>query len=63
MRTYFVIVVGVLVQLAVTLTLFFGSRKFHESYGFFSNHVNAGQCRRGYEWQVTRFKTLFLELV
>jgi hypothetical protein len=49
-RTYFAIVLGMLAQLAVTLTLFFGSRKFHESYGFFSEHVNAGQCRHGYEW-------------
>jgi hypothetical protein len=41
-----------LTQIVVTIIIFFGSRKFHASYGFFSQHVNANRCRRGQEWLV-----------
>jgi hypothetical protein len=30
--------------------LFFGSRRFHATYGFFGPVVDALQCRRGGEW-------------
>lgn len=38
------------VQIAVSFILFFGSRRFHSTYGFFSDHVDAPLCRRGSEW-------------
>lgn len=33
-----------------TLFLYFGSRMFHVSYGFFGKFTTPAQCRRGYEW-------------
>ncbi|KAF1811703.1 hypothetical protein P152DRAFT_48877 [Eremomyces bilateralis CBS 781.70] len=49
-KTYVFIALGLTVQLFVTLFLFFGSRRFHGSYGFFSRHVGPADCCRGYEW-------------
>ncbi|KAJ6094195.1 hypothetical protein N7467_003040 [Penicillium canescens] len=43
------IVVGMLVQLFLSLSIFLTSRKF-QSFGTFSKHVNSAECRRGPEW-------------
>lgn len=37
-------------QVLVTLIIFLISRKFHPSWGAVGHAVNAGQCRRGWEW-------------
>jgi hypothetical protein len=51
-RTYAGICVGIILQFFIALTLFLGSRKFDHSFGFFSQKVPAGDCRRGAEWYV-----------
>lgn len=38
------------IQLLVTCILYFGSRRFHATYGFFGDNVSAAECRRGLEW-------------
>ncbi|KAJ5086450.1 hypothetical protein NUU61_007757 [Penicillium alfredii] len=48
-RTEWGIVVGMIVQLALSLSIFLTSRKF-QSFGTFSQHVSSEQCRRGPEW-------------
>jgi hypothetical protein len=30
--------------------LFFGSRRFHGTYGFFGEAADYHMCRRGFEW-------------
>ncbi|KAK4953417.1 hypothetical protein LTR66_013680, partial [Elasticomyces elasticus] len=54
-RTYLCIAVGLIIQLATTTVLFFGSRMFHSSYGAFSKHGDAEHCRKGWEWLPTTF--------
>ncbi|KZF24068.1 hypothetical protein L228DRAFT_87952 [Xylona heveae TC161] len=49
-RMYSGIAIGACVQVVVTSFLFFGSRKFHGSYGAFSADVNPAKCRKGWEW-------------
>ncbi|KAF2104662.1 hypothetical protein NA57DRAFT_70868 [Rhizodiscina lignyota] len=53
-KTYFGIAVGIVIQLIVTLVLYFGSRLFNER-GFFGTHVGPGECRRGWEWVPSAF--------
>ncbi|KAJ5501519.1 Regulator of G protein signaling superfamily [Penicillium expansum] len=48
-RTGLGIVVGIFVQLLLSLSIFLASRKFH-TFGTFSEHVSAEECRRGPEW-------------
>ncbi|KAJ5090941.1 hypothetical protein N7532_009625 [Penicillium argentinense] len=48
-RTEFGIVVGMIVQVFLSLSIFLSSRKF-QSFGTFSEHVSAEECRRGPEW-------------
>ncbi|QQK44853.1 MAP kinase, conserved site [Penicillium digitatum] len=43
------IIFGIFVQLLVSLSIFLTSRKFH-TFGTFSEHVSAKDCRRGPEW-------------
>ncbi|KAI9695433.1 MAG: hypothetical protein M1820_008618 [Bogoriella megaspora] len=57
--TYLGIGLTFIVQLFVTLFVFFSSRKFHGSYGIFSKHVGPLDCRRGYEWIPTIFFQFF----
>ncbi|KIV99749.1 uncharacterized protein PV09_08670 [Verruconis gallopava] len=49
-QTYVAIAFGVIAQLVITTILFFGSRKFHSSYGFFAASMAPDECRRGSEW-------------
>ncbi|KAF2461966.1 hypothetical protein BDY21DRAFT_4611 [Lineolata rhizophorae] len=49
-KTYVGVLLGLIVQMLSTIVLFFGSFRFHRSYGFFGDHVNAAECRRGPEW-------------
>ncbi|KAJ5687599.1 hypothetical protein N7536_010218 [Penicillium majusculum] len=48
-RTEWGIAVGISVQVLVSLSIFLTSRKFH-SFGTFSEHVSAMECRLGPEW-------------
>ncbi|KAJ6098139.1 hypothetical protein N7499_002513 [Penicillium canescens] len=48
-KTELGIVVGMLVQLFLSLSIFLTSRKF-QTFGTFSKHVNSAECRRGPEW-------------
>ncbi|KAJ5191048.1 uncharacterized protein N7498_010033 [Penicillium cinerascens] len=48
-RTELGIVVGMVVQLLLSLSIFLTSRKF-QTFGTFSEHVSPEKCRRGPEW-------------
>jgi hypothetical protein len=48
--------VALRLQFLSAIMLFFGSRRFHEAYGFFGVPTNYMDCRRGGEWYVTRGK-------
>lgn len=48
-------------KLTTTLVLFFGSRRFHASYGFFSTHTDPATCRTGAEWYVKLEKGMFID--
>jgi hypothetical protein len=39
-------------QTIVTFVLYFGSHRFHASYGFFSEYIDTVACLRGVEWYV-----------
>ncbi|KAF2735627.1 hypothetical protein EJ04DRAFT_575954 [Polyplosphaeria fusca] len=43
-------VVGLFLSFIPAVVLFFGSRRFHSSYGFFGPMVDELACRRGAEW-------------
>ncbi|KAK2733608.1 hypothetical protein FQN55_003330 [Onygenales sp. PD_40] len=43
-------VIGMVFQVLLSLFLFLGSRKFHDSYGLWSHYENRLQCRQGFEW-------------
>jgi len=49
-KTYVGIGVGMVIQTTVTFVLYFGSRRFHGSYGFFSSYIDELSCHRGVEW-------------
>ncbi|PSN74900.1 hypothetical protein BS50DRAFT_540537 [Corynespora cassiicola Philippines] len=49
-KVYVGTIVGLIISLLPALILFFGSRRFHASYGFFGPEVDALHCRRGPEW-------------
>ncbi|KAJ5312636.1 hypothetical protein PENANT_c007G06881 [Penicillium antarcticum] len=48
-RTQLGIAVGMVAQLLISLSIFLSSRKF-QTFGTFSEHVSAAECRRGPEW-------------
>ncbi|KAF2124818.1 hypothetical protein P153DRAFT_379403 [Dothidotthia symphoricarpi CBS 119687] len=43
-------VIGLVVSFVPAIILFFGSRRFHPSYGFSSMQLDSNACRRGGEW-------------
>jgi hypothetical protein len=49
-KVYVGTAVGLVISFIPTLFLFFGSRRFHASYGFFGPVVDSRECRRGVEW-------------
>ncbi|KAI9660653.1 MAG: hypothetical protein M1821_010005 [Bathelium mastoideum] len=49
-KTYLAILLAFVIQVIVTTIVYFGSFRFHASYGIFSHHVNPTECRRGFEW-------------
>lgn len=49
-RTYVGILLGLALQLLITVFLFFGSHIFHKAYGLWGEYGNTARCRRGVEW-------------
>ncbi|KAF2196743.1 hypothetical protein GQ43DRAFT_241141 [Delitschia confertaspora ATCC 74209] len=49
-KVYVGTVVALIITFIPTLLMFFGSRRFHASYGFFGPAVGARECRQGVEW-------------
>jgi hypothetical protein len=39
-------------QFVPAIILFFGSKRFHDSYGFFGKAAGFVECRKGAEWLV-----------
>ncbi|KAF1845210.1 uncharacterized protein K460DRAFT_311365 [Cucurbitaria berberidis CBS 394.84] len=64
-RTLVLIGVGLVVQLALTVLVFFGSRKFHSGYGIFNYTVQGTgmevrmSCAKGWEWWLSIVWQLF----
>ncbi|KAH7128448.1 hypothetical protein B0J11DRAFT_271401 [Dendryphion nanum] len=50
LKVYYGTIVGLIISILPALVLFFGSRRFHATYGVFGPIVDAIQCRRGPEW-------------
>jgi hypothetical protein len=49
-KIFFIYNKGLQIKLIPTIILFFGSRRFHTSYGFFGEPATYFTCRRGFEW-------------
>ncbi|KAF2194604.1 hypothetical protein K469DRAFT_725886 [Zopfia rhizophila CBS 207.26] len=58
-KVYVGTVAGLIISLIPTVILFFGSRRFHASYGSFGPVVNSRMCRRGGEWVPSILVQLF----
>ncbi|KAJ4288500.1 hypothetical protein N0V90_011736 [Kalmusia sp. IMI 367209] len=58
-KVYIGTVVGLVISLLPAIALFFGSRRFHASYGSFGPIVGSRECRRGAEWIPSIFVQLF----
>ncbi|KAF2815611.1 uncharacterized protein BDZ99DRAFT_457588 [Mytilinidion resinicola] len=58
-KTYAWIVVGLAISFIPSTILYFGSRRFHRSYGFFGHVADQSSCRRGAEWVPSIFMQLF----
>ncbi|KAF2466308.1 uncharacterized protein BDR25DRAFT_237380 [Lindgomyces ingoldianus] len=58
-KVYVGTVVGLIISFIPTIILFFGSRRFHASYGFFGPVVDSRVCRQGAEWIPSIFVQLF----
>ncbi|KAK5128861.1 hypothetical protein LTR85_000194 [Meristemomyces frigidus] len=52
-RTYFTVIVGLLLQFLFTTFMYFGSRCFHASYGLWGHPEDWQQCMYGFEWVVS----------
>ncbi|KAF1998435.1 hypothetical protein P154DRAFT_578018 [Amniculicola lignicola CBS 123094] len=59
MKVFVGTIVGLVISFIPALILFFGSRRFHESYGFFGTYTDWVSCRRGGEWIPSIFVQLF----
>ncbi|ORY05914.1 hypothetical protein BCR34DRAFT_42185 [Clohesyomyces aquaticus] len=58
-KVYMGTVVGLVLSFIPAIILFFGSRRFHASYGVFGPIVDSRVCRRGAEWVPSIFIQLF----
>jgi hypothetical protein len=58
-KVYVITVIGLVVSFIPAVVLFFGSRRFHASYGFFGVPADYFDCRRGAEWLPSIFVQLF----
>ncbi|KAH7080873.1 hypothetical protein FB567DRAFT_114530 [Paraphoma chrysanthemicola] len=63
MKVYVGSVAGLVLSLIPTIILFFGSRRFHASYGFFGEPATYFACRRGFEWVPSIFVQLFWTVI
>lgn len=62
-RVYLGTIVGLIVSFLPAILLFFGSRRFHEAYGFFGKSANYTRCRRGGEWIPSILVQLFWTMI
>ncbi|KAF2492512.1 hypothetical protein BU16DRAFT_564963 [Lophium mytilinum] len=58
-KTYVGIILGLAISFIPSTILYFGSRRFHRSYGFFGHVADQTSCRRGAEWVPSIFLQLF----
>ncbi|KAJ4325273.1 hypothetical protein N0V94_000797 [Neodidymelliopsis sp. IMI 364377] len=58
-KVYALTFLGLIISFIPAIILFFGSRRFHASYGFFGTVANFMQCRRGFEWIPSIFVQIF----
>ncbi|EUC39131.1 hypothetical protein COCCADRAFT_31859 [Bipolaris zeicola 26-R-13] len=58
-KVYFGTLAGLAISFIPAIILFFGSRRFHASYGFFGMATDFHKCRRGGEWIPSIFVQLF----
>ncbi|OAG18441.1 hypothetical protein CC77DRAFT_190843 [Alternaria alternata] len=62
-KVYFGTLVGLVLSFLPAIMLFFGSRRFHDAYGFFGVPANYFECRRGGEWIPSIFVQLFWTMI
>ncbi|KAF1980305.1 hypothetical protein BU23DRAFT_522344 [Bimuria novae-zelandiae CBS 107.79] len=62
-KVYAATVIGLVISLLPAIAVFFGSRRFHPSYGSFGPIVGPRECRRGAEWIPSIFVQLFWTVV
>ncbi|KAJ4376770.1 hypothetical protein N0V86_006887 [Didymella sp. IMI 355093] len=58
-KVYVLTLMGLIISFVPALILYFGSRRFHASYGFFGTAAGFMECRRGVEWIPSIFVQLF----
>ncbi|KZM20362.1 hypothetical protein ST47_g8523 [Ascochyta rabiei] len=58
-KVYFLTLVGLILSFVPAIILFFGSRRFHATYGFFGTVAGFMECRKGFEWIPSIFVQLF----
>ncbi|KAF9734912.1 hypothetical protein PMIN06_008320 [Paraphaeosphaeria minitans] len=58
-KVYVGTVIGLVISLLPAIGLFFGSRRFHPSYGSFGPTVGPRECRQGAEWVPSILVQLF----
>ncbi|KAJ4333214.1 hypothetical protein N0V87_007769 [Didymella glomerata] len=58
-KVYVLTVMGLIISFVPALFLYFGSRRFHASYGFFGTVAGFMECRKGFEWIPSIFVQLF----
>jgi len=56
-KVYVGTIAGLVISFIPAVILFFGSRRFHGSYGAFGPVVDVIQCRKGAEWYVSRISS------
>ncbi|KAJ4402687.1 hypothetical protein N0V91_007062 [Didymella pomorum] len=58
-KVYVLTVMGLIISFVPALFLYFGSHRFHASYGFFGTVAGFMECRKGFEWIPSIFVQLF----
>ncbi|KAF1927138.1 uncharacterized protein M421DRAFT_182368 [Didymella exigua CBS 183.55] len=58
-KIYVLTLMGLIISFVPALVLYFGSRRFHASYGFFGTVAGFVECRKGFEWIPSIFVQLF----
>ena len=52
-KTYLTVGVGLILQVLATSLMFFGSRRFHPTYGLWGQKEDSANCMYGFEWVVS----------